>query len=324
MTPPPVIQKLNCREITVSPELQPRIELDEDLIAKYRGEMLEGIEFDPIEVVSDGTTRWVTDGHHRLSAAIAAGFEQIPATVVRGDFQKALLHAARANARHGSPRKSGDKRRQVEMALATDDGAKWSDHEVARWCGVSHTLVGSIRKSSLATVASEKPQNRVFKTKHGTTATMKTANIGRTSSSSAGKRDEGVSLPPPRPAPVVSDPAPLDGAGRPIPDDPYLRRVFATRDEALELVAQITALKQQAGRLSGKPGFEAWNQKHYDGFGTVQQELRQWFMPHGICPNWPNCRVGGCKVCGNKGFITEGAWNIVAKDYGLKPVKSGT
>ena len=56
---------------------------------------------------------------------------------------------------------------------------------IARRCGVGHPFVGKIRKEvSLATDTSE----RTYTTKHGTTATMQTSNIGR--------KEEAESSPP--------------------------------------------------------------------------------------------------------------------------------
>ncbi len=62
------------------------------------------------------------------------------------------------------------------MTLLNDEEwGKWSDSEIARRCAVSHTFVSSFRPS-LATDASEP---RTYTTRHGTTSTMHTGNIGR-------------------------------------------------------------------------------------------------------------------------------------------------
>jgi hypothetical protein len=60
------------------------------------------------------------------------------------------------------------------------DRPLWSSNKQAKLCGVSHTFVDNLKRS-LATVASEdaEPASRIYTTKHGTTATMNTANIGR-------------------------------------------------------------------------------------------------------------------------------------------------
>jgi len=67
------------------------------------------------------------------------------------------------------------------MRLLEDaEWGQWSDREIARRCGVSDPFVGKAR-SSLQTVSSEESA-RTYTTKHGTTATMNTSNIGKSSS----------------------------------------------------------------------------------------------------------------------------------------------
>jgi len=58
------------------------------------------------------------------------------------------------------------------MVLLNDqEWSNWSGREVARQCGVSEAFVRSLR-----TKRSDEP--RTYTTKHGTEATMNTANIG--------------------------------------------------------------------------------------------------------------------------------------------------
>jgi Protein of unknown function (DUF3102) len=85
----------------------------------------------------------------------------------------AVLYSVGANSTHGLRRTNDDKRRAVETLLNDAEWIKWSDYEIARRTGTSHTFVSLIRPS-LATVASE----RIYTTKQGTVATMNTSNIG--------------------------------------------------------------------------------------------------------------------------------------------------
>ena len=62
--------------------------------------------------------------------------------------------------------------------IADDEWVAWSDNQIAEKCSVSQPFVSSIRRS-LKTNVSEKPASRSYTTKHGTTATMKTGNIGK-------------------------------------------------------------------------------------------------------------------------------------------------
>ncbi|MGD9938754.1 MAG: hypothetical protein AB7T74_03010 [Clostridia bacterium] len=54
----------------------------------------------------------------------------------------------------------------------------WSDREIAKRCNVSRELVGDLRPVTVRN-DSEKQSEKTYTTKHGTTATMNTANIGK-------------------------------------------------------------------------------------------------------------------------------------------------
>lgn len=91
-----------------------------------------------------------------------------------GSFRDAIFYALGANACHGLRRTNADKRNAVRCMLSDEEWNTWSNTAIANQCGVSHTFVNNMR-SSLETVSSE----RTYITKHGTQATMNTANIGK-------------------------------------------------------------------------------------------------------------------------------------------------
>ncbi len=72
-------------------------------------------------------------------------------------------------------RTNADKRKAVMTLLRDEEWSGWTDSEIARRCAVHHSTVAAVR-SSLANSASEQPTTRTYTTKHGTTATMNTAN----------------------------------------------------------------------------------------------------------------------------------------------------
>lgn len=63
------------------------------------------------------------------------------------------------------------------MLLQDEEWSQWSAEEISRRCAVSASLVKSMR-ASLDLKASDETQ-RTYTTKHGTVATMRTENIGR-------------------------------------------------------------------------------------------------------------------------------------------------
>ncbi len=86
----------------------------------------------------------------------------------------------------------------VTRLLQDPKWGKWSSNEIARRCGVGHTLVDTIRAELGASLAADASETRQARTKHGGTTTMRTGRIGK------GKR---------KPA-AASQPAAADGDRR--------------------------------------------------------------------------------------------------------------
>lgn len=154
--------------------LQPRESLDQAVVIEYAEAMEAGDAFPPVMVFYDGAVFWLADGWHRVSAARSVrGKTSIAAEIREGTRQDALLYSVGANAAHGLRRSNADKRKAVERVLADPEWATWSDREIARVCSVGHPLVAKIRKDVTGIDSSE----RTYTTKHGTVATMETAQI---------------------------------------------------------------------------------------------------------------------------------------------------
>lgn len=155
---------------------QPRSEINTDTVTEYAEAMRDGASFPPIDVYYDGQSYWLADGFHRVQAARQAELLDINALVHMGTQRDAILHSAGANGTHGLRRTNEDKRRAVTRLLKDEEWAKWSDREIARKCMVSNNFVSVVRRS----LSPDDSENRTYTTKHGTTATMQTGNIGKT------------------------------------------------------------------------------------------------------------------------------------------------
>ena len=168
---------LNLRSIRIDGGTQSRVELNNATVAEYSEAMAEGAAFPPVVVFFDGANHWLADGFHRYFGADHAGIDSIAADVRNGTQQDAQLFSFSVNADHGLRRSNADKRKSVTGALKHPVSSKWSDNQIAKHCGVHHSTVGDVRRS-LADSASDKPAERTYTTKHGTSAVMNTANIG--------------------------------------------------------------------------------------------------------------------------------------------------
>jgi ParB-like chromosome segregation protein Spo0J len=128
---------------------QCRVAITQDVAEEYAQAYRDKIELPPIVVceLPEGDLI-VVDGFHRVSGAILAGREWLPATVHAGESMvDATVLALGANQSHGLRRTNADKRRTVEMALSLPDADELSDRQIAKQCGVHHELVARIRES---------------------------------------------------------------------------------------------------------------------------------------------------------------------------------
>jgi hypothetical protein len=172
------IDNVPLDSVRINGGTQSRVELNQSAISEYAEAIRFGVDLPPVVTFFDGASFWLADGFHRYHAHRQAGAMEIAADIRTGTQRDAILFSVGANASHGLRRTNDDKRRAVMTLLNDSEWASWSDNQIAKACGVSHTFVGNVR-SSLETVASETPAARTYTTKHGTPATMKTEQIGR-------------------------------------------------------------------------------------------------------------------------------------------------
>lgn len=169
---------LALNKIRLDGGTQSREQLSDDAIAEYAAKMADGEEFPRVVVFYDGTDHWLADGFHRVKARAAAGKSEVDADVRQGTRRDAILHSVGANAAHGLRRTNEDKRRAVLTLLNDEQWAKWSDREIAAKTGTSNRFVSNLRNEAV-TVNGSQSDGRTYTTRHGTTAVMNTANIGR-------------------------------------------------------------------------------------------------------------------------------------------------
>jgi len=172
--------KIELSKIVTTAGTQMRGSISNDVVEEYQqAEFLP-----PVDVFRDPTEAderyYLADGFHRLEARLRNEAGDISAIVHEGTLRDAILYAAGANGDHGLRRSNEDKRRAVTTLLKDAEWARWTDREIARQCKVHHTFVGKIR----STIAEAACNERVYTTKHGTVAEMKTGNIGKLRSDS--------------------------------------------------------------------------------------------------------------------------------------------
>lgn len=151
------IDTIPLNSVRINGGTQSRVELNQATIGEYAEAIRLSTELPPVVVFFDGVHFWLADGFHRFHAHREAGALEITADIRTGTQRDAVLYSVGANAAHGLRRSNDDKRKAVITLLNDPEWSSWSDREIARVCGVSHTFVANLRKPEVATVATPQP-----------------------------------------------------------------------------------------------------------------------------------------------------------------------
>jgi hypothetical protein len=136
---------LYISDITDDHALQMRVAgTQEDVVLEYVEAMTDGAVFPAVEVYYDGSVHWLADGFHRVEASRRLGRLTVDANVHTGSKRDAVLHAIRANVRHGLRATRADKRRALELMLRDAEWVKWSDRAIGQQCGVDGKTVAAV------------------------------------------------------------------------------------------------------------------------------------------------------------------------------------
>lgn len=206
---------VSVKKITKNKQIMPRVEIDDDYVNELIEDLELGADFSPVHLFQEGDKYILSDGYHRLEAAMKAGYENIESVVHVGDKRDALLFASGANASHGKRRTNEDKNKAVTNLLMDLEWREWSDTQIADHCKVSQPFVLKVRHKLESTYNDYKTPSR-RKTKSG--GTMETKNIGNKQKKSKGQKETSNviltiqgGLPPK--APGKSKPAEEDHSG---------------------------------------------------------------------------------------------------------------
>ncbi|MGC9455863.1 MAG: ParB/RepB/Spo0J family partition protein [Phycisphaerae bacterium] len=286
---------------------QPRVEMDEELIAEYAERMRVGDEFPPLEVFLDEVGRyWLVDGFHRAVAADEANLDEFPCVIREGELEDAIAASASANAQHGKRRTNADKRRAVEALLSLDKWRSRSNCEIARQAMVSEGFVRKVREE-LSSYGTKMDATRTVR-RGDQTYTQDTSNIGL--------RKEPASEPPAEPdseaeaeaEPAADDGPPTDRFGNELP--PHVAEDFARAGEIQELLTQLTRIKSHVARRVSE------GDRLYRGILHAQvsadltnarREIGEQ-KPYALCPICGADSAGECRLCRDRGWLGQFAY----------------
>jgi len=130
---------------------QSRVKIDENVVAQYADDILNGADFPPVVLFFDDTDYWLADGFHRYFANKRINAPSIKAEVIEGTVRDAILHGIQANNKHGLRPTNEDKRKGVLTMLNDIEWQEYSSRDIAKICGVSHTYVSMLRNQVFGT-----------------------------------------------------------------------------------------------------------------------------------------------------------------------------
>jgi len=226
---------LQLSKIRLDGNTQPRVELEESLIAEYKEAYLAGVTMPPLEVMFDGASYWLWDGFHRRWGADRAGLDKLPCNVTNGTREDAQWASYGANVTHGLRRTNPDKQKAVKAALRHPKGPGTSDRDIAEHVGVHFNTVAKFRAELVNEGTITNCDSRTGKDGR----TINTANIGKT-----------------KPAPVDDEPEEIDE----LPDVEEL-------DEKLRGSYEIVELEDQEEETPDDPVLWYLTEEHLERDG---------------------------------------------------------
>jgi len=309
------IQELDIKKVRLDGGTQTRASINNDVVADY----LEKIgTLPPVIVYFDGVDYWLADGFHRYHAHLNDGRKKIKAVVRNGNVREAILCAVGANADHGLHRTPADKKKSVETLLNDPEWAKWSTKQIAEKCRVGWHFVDDLKTLFTSRARSDESDSQVtYKNKHGQTATMNTANIGK-----AKPAEESPPAEPQTPqkqeepidrinadiaarskrAAKATEKKPTDAVGVDLPKP--LLPAFERIPEFRSFMKRVSDLKGEYKQLcDGKGGEWAGRRRQQIEaiISNLHAELR-FAMPHAVCPS---CGGEKCSQCKQTGYLPE-------------------
>lgn len=279
---------------------QIRETLSEATVAQYVEDMQDGANFPPAVVFWDGKKPILAAGFHRVEATLRTGKMEIFCRIKEGGFPEAIIEAIKSNREHGLPMTLADKRKAATKLMSDKKYGGWSNREIARLVGISHSTVESLRTendSSLAKSSSE--DGRRFTSKHGSEATMDTSKIVE-----ANKRRAKVNKTEPTPVEVPATPpeiANVEPEEELSPVDQALANGKLWDRAKRHLESDVWAMFTALNKVPGGAFLDDNKLQEVKGKIANLVEVLRDTKPYAECPY---CK-SGCKACRNSGYVPQ-------------------
>lgn len=282
------IKNIRIDEIDI--EISPRVRAAESEIAieNYSENYRLNKPMPPIVVyVRKGKPGYIlSDGLHRVIAATQCGMRDIPAEIREGEWESCLEYALIANAHHGLPRSSDDKRLCAEIALK--QWPKLSNAIIAERCEVGDRIVDEVRKELESKKAIPETKTRV-------------SADGRERPATRTKKAKAI----------------VDKLGMPIPE--AVQQYWIRGEEPKVMIDVVTDIMKKIKEFKDN-GDVMYGELNHTGILADLEKARRSMataVPYVVCTQCgghPETQRNGCRLCLGRGLISEFRWKTVPEE----------
>jgi hypothetical protein len=316
--------ELPLSAIKIDEELQHRA-LDEPTLEHYCELMRDGVQFPPIEVITDGKNIWVTDGFHRVECHKKLKLKKIKAVAKKGDRRDALWESFAANKLHGLPRPPGTAEKIIRVVLSDSKWARTSQSKIADHIGISQQYVSQIKDKMLAEQKQAKKSSGKKAGKISTSGSESPEEQISTSGSESPddgelQRDSEIDVTTKdgksytRKSGEKQNKAAVDGPGKEIPE-----KLMPTWEHRATIAGYMSTLRKVRDAVmkhfdSQDGVMDMLNETAFKAMYTnLRRELKA-AQPYAVCP-YCGGRATRCKACKKRGFLNEYDYRTVPAEY---------
>ena len=177
-----IIENVLISDVIVDSRYQFRESTDPELVQDYTMQIINGVEFPPVEGFRTEGGLLLVDGFQRLEAMKIADKRKIQVRIHEGNERDALLYALAANKTHGARLSNADKRKKGMFVLHDPELSLLSDNKLAELTGITQQALSNWRrelKAEQLARGEEVSTIRRVVTKAGRSYNIETKNQGR-------------------------------------------------------------------------------------------------------------------------------------------------
>ena len=275
--------------------------VDEAVVARYAALMKDGVRVPPVDLVRDGTTHYLTDGFHRVAAAIKLSKKSIEVNFIHGAHREAIYLSFAANKENAFPRQPGTAKGIVEKILKDKEWSKMSQRDIARHVGCTQKFVWKICEEIKKSASDDQSSDRTALSgpKEGLER-AKTVKVKR------GKSEYEAKVP---------EKKVLDATGKQVPE--HLVKFFERANEYRGMIRQVQAVYKicKDGKESGDLFYKYVNLSTLTAaFSTAKHNLK-FAMPFAVCRYCGGDENNAeCRACDGAGFVNEGMYKNTPRE----------